>query len=468
MTREMRKTDEKPTTSPAKLMPHSIEAEQAVLGSLILDPEKIALAACQLTSTDFYRLAHGTIFRAMLHLQSNSKPVDIISLKTRLEEIGKLDQCGGYVYLMQLAELVPTSANLEHYAGIVKEKQRRRKFIGDAVKILESSYEEDLDTVTSKIQDFALSSSSDVRRSNMSHVADAVSGAIERMLDPDEGIESKIPDLDFVLGGLARGTLTIVAASPGMGKTQLAIQYAISAAEKEKLAGTGGVVVFLTVEMPKEALAQRMILRTARIDSMELKRNKGRFSGSQQMRDYKKSAVEISSLPIFMRDASETAVTADEIPILLKSLHMENLSRSGAGVVLFVVDYLQAIKPPKDTPREASDERRVSDISTSLRELAVYLDIPILAVSAISRSGDLRHSGQINYDAHNILFIESMDDKDRDPMDTAPTPVKIEVRKQRDGITGAIKASFVKRFGFFAGYTDKEFGVAGEEAVGKF
>lgn len=453
------------------LPPSSIEAEMSVLGSMLLgEPEAIEKAAELLSVKDFYREAHGRIYQAMLRLRGRSEPIDTVTLKDELDSMGFLAQCGGVLYIMQLAEYVPTPANIVYYAGIVKDKAIRRRSIKQGLRLIKSCFKDTPDEIVKGAQNIALGVLSDVRQNALSHAGDAVSGAIEKMLDPDPGIFSGVEDLDWILGGITKGTLTVLAADPGAGKTQLAIQYAISAAQAEKEKAEGGVVVFMTVEMPQESLAQRMILRTAQIDSMELKRNRGKFVTTAQRDAYKKAAIEIAGLPLYFRDQKQAPIEAGTIPGLVKQIHIENYDSKlkRGGVALFVIDYLQAIKPSSDSPRDSTDERRVSEISTMLRDLSVELDIPVLAVSSTSRNGELRHSGQINYDAHNIVFIEAMDKKPRDPKDTTPVGVTIEIRKQRDGMTGMVKASFVKKFGFFAGYSDREWGVTGEKEMGKF
>lgn len=445
------------------LPPHSIEAETALLGSIMLgQADTLARAQTHVRMSDFYRHAHGDIFRAMCKVVARAEPIDIVTVKDELARVGKLEACGGLLYLQQIAEFVPTPANVDHYAKIVKEKSLRREAIERGKELVRKAYEGTLEEVTEDAQRIALRLLSDDRQGNVLTASEAMSEAVARMANPIPGVPSGIPMLDWMLGSLVPGTLTVISADPGMGKTQLSLQYALNAAEMAKAEGKGEIVVFITVEMPSSSLAQRLAFRIARIDSQEVKRSGGKLNGKAEFLAYKEAATHLSALPLYFRDQRTSSVDAGAIPALVKQLHMEHwrASTGTGGVKLLVVDYLQAIKPSEeDAGKNLNEERRVSQISTMFRDLAVSLDIPVLCVSSTSRNGELRSSGQINYDAHNILHISNIE-TEREAEDTAPWGVMMEIKKQRDGVMGVkVKASFVKQYGFFTDFDDEEWGV---------
>lgn len=448
---------------PVRLMPHNIEAEMAVLGAIILDGVK-ALTRVQpiLSMTDFYRAPHIEIYRALCKLINDRVNPDIVTLSSELEATGRLTAAGGTNYLFELAEFVPTASNCEHYAQLVKSSATKREAIRFAHLIAESAYSaEPAQNAVLASQEAALKLSSGSRsRTDVSHISDAVTRDIARMMSSDRGISSGCKDLDYILGGIERGTLSIIAAEPSAGKTQLAIQYALSAAKKAKQEGKGKIVVFVTLEMPAAALSRRVIFRLARIDSQEFK-HRGNQLTTEEARRYKEQALEVGQLPLYFKDGSEGEVNIDDLANLARRMHIEaRMKNPDGGIEALVVDYLQEVRPSaSDSSKNSTQEREIASISSNLRQLAVTLNIPVIAVSSMSREGKMRHSGQIEYDAHNVMVLEWMQKKSElDPKSKEPVGIIVNVQKQRDGITGNCKVCFVRQYGFFTDFEDEKDG----------
>src|SRR5580658_1073299 len=375
-----------------RLPPQNIEAEQSVLGAVLLENEAINQALEILTPDDFYRETHREIFRAMMDLSDHNQPVDAITLTDALRTKGVLEQVGGPAYIAELADTVPTAANVAHYARIVREKAVLRSLATIATDIASSAYEanadvdEFLDTAEHRI--FEISE----RR---------IKPSFHDMRELVTGVPTGFKDLDVLTAGLQPSDLIVLAARPSMGKTALALNIAAYAAmDAEPRRG----VAFFSLEMSKEQLVLRMLCSEARVDSAKAR------AGYLSERDFPKlaqAAARLSEANIFIDDSSDTtAITLKAKCRRLARDHSNNL-----GLVL--VDYLQLMRSAR--PGE-SREKEIAEISRSLKALAKELNLPVIGCSQLNRQvetrpdrrpllADLRESGAIEQDADVIAFI---------------------------------------------------------------
>lgn len=427
-----------------KLPPQNIEAEQSVLGALMLDKDAIVKIADILTSDDFYRTIHGNIYQAMVELYEKNEPIDLLSLTNRLGENKKLEEIGGAAYLTDLVNSVPTAAHITHYAKIIKNKKALRDLIRASEEITQLSYQEPddveilIDNAEQKI--FGVSQKSISQK--FMPVKDALEGAFERIdkLHRGEGNIRGIPtgfaDIDNYLSGLQKSDLIILASRPSLGKTSMALDFARHIATKEKKP-----VAIFSIEMSKEQLVDRLICSQAEIDSWRMKT--GRLSGEGPDNDFEKiqrALDELSAAPIYIDDSPS--------PTVLQMRTMARRLQAQNNLGLIIVDYIQMIQPrdPYTSPVQ-----QMTEISRSLKSLARELDIPVLALSQLNRSvesrspaipklSDLRESGAIEQDADVVLFIYR-EDKER-PNTDRKNVADIIIAKHRNGPTGRAELFF--------------------------
>lgn len=438
--------------------PHSIEAEQAVLGGVMLDNNAWDKIVDLLVEGDFYRHDHRIIFHALQLLASRNSPFDVVTLSEALKQNNQLDQVGGEVYLFELAKNTPSAANITAYAKIVRERSVLRQLISSANDIAESAFNVNgrdttqlLDEAERKI--FAIAEQSS-RGSGPLNVKEFLSKAVDRvdtLYHSDKtvtGLETGFTDLDNMTSGLQPADLVIVAGRPSMGKTLLGMNVAEHAAIKFQKP----VLVF-SLEMPGESLVLRMLSSLGRIDQHRLR------TGQLDDEDWPRITSVVSLL-------SEAPIYIDDTPALSPAevrARARRVVKEHGELGLIVVDYLQLMTVPG-----MSDNRtlEVSEISRSLKALAKELNVPVIALSQLNRSlesrsdkrpvmSDLRESGSIEQDADLICFIY------RDEVYFEDSPDKgtaeIIIAKQRNGPIGKIRLTFLGQYTRFENYTERSY-----------
>lgn len=387
-----------------KLPPHDKEAEQSVLGAVLIDTEAISLVAEFLRPEHFYDSSLGLVYQACLSLFENHKPVDLITVSSHLKRKHTLKKIGGNTFLSELLGVVPTAANVEHYGRIILEEYTKRQLISASAKIAERAFSEAevskiLDTAEAEI--FAISQAH--LRRDFIHVKDALAQSFDRLDELHKkteglrGIPTGFPDLDSRLAGMQRSNLLVLAARPGMGKTALVLNVAQHLSVERKIP-----VGFFSLEMSKEELVDRLLVAQADVDAWKLK------TGRLSEEDFTKLSEAMGALaeaPLFIDDTPGLNIL--EMRTKARRLQIEN------GIRLFIVDYLQLA----DSGRRFDNRvQEVSIISQSLKNLARELQVPVLAVSQLSRAveargkkvpqlADLRESGSIEQDADVVMFL---------------------------------------------------------------
>lgn len=431
-----------------KIPPQSIEAEQSVLGSMIIDKEAIFAAAEMLREADFYRTAHQKIFEAIMGLSEKGEPVDLVTLAEELQRQHSLEEAGGTAYLSALAGAVPTAANVQYYALIVREKSILRSLIGTATKIVAGCYEGPPDV--EEFLDAAEQQIFEIGRQGkqqgfipLKEVLKETFDRIERLFDEKKGVTglaTGFTDLDTICSGLQQSDLIIVAARPSMGKTTLALNMAHHIAVKEKKP-----TAFFSLEMSREQLAQRMLCAEAKIDAHNLRRG---ILSQEEWQKLTRAVGPLSEAPLYIDDSASLSVM--EVRAKARRLKAER------GLEAVFVDYLQLMR---GFSRAENRQQELSEISRSLKALAKELSIPVVALSQLSRAvekresrrpilSDLMESGGIEANADVVLFIyrESYYHKDTDKGNIA----EIIVAKQRNGPVGMIELCFLDRYNCFA------------------
>ncbi len=429
-----------------KVPPQNTDAEQSVLGGILIENEALNKVVEILNSDDFYREAHRKIFRSMIALSEKNEPSDLITLTNELKYQNLLEEIGGASYLTSLIDSVPTAANIEYYAKIVKEKSILRRLIQAATEIVTQSYEDrgDVDTFLDDAERLIFGISEHRVKPSFYPFKDIIKESfktIEKLYEKKElitGIPSGFKDLDKKTAGFQPSDLIIVAGRPGMGKTAFCLNVAQYAAIEAKIP----VAVF-SLEMSKEQLALRMLCSEAEVDGQKLR------SGYLSESDWPKltlAAGNLSEAPLFIDDTP--AITNLEIRAKARRLKAEH------GLGLVIIDYLQLMKSRRAERRE----QEISEISRSLKALAKELSLPVIAISQLSRKtedrpnrrpqlADLRESGAIEQDADVILFIY------REELYKQDTPNKgvaeIIIGKQRNGPTGKIDLAFIDKYTAF-------------------
>lgn len=444
MAKEMRAELE---TASFKLPPQNIEAEQSILGGVLIENDALNTVIEFLEDGDFYREAHQKIFKSMIALSEKNEPLDLITLTNELKKRKELEEIGGASYLASLVESVPTAANIAYYAKIVKEKSILRKLISTATEIVTQSYQEgkDLEDFLDEAEHAIFRISENQVRPAFYPIKEIVKESfkvIERLYEKKElitGVPSGFKDLDRKTAGFQNAELIIVAGRPSMGKTALCLNIAQHAAINAKIP-----TAIFSLEMSKEQLAIRMLCSEARVDSARLR------SGFLSESDWPKmtmAAGALSDAPIFIDDSA--AISVLELRAKARRL------KADRGLGLVIVDYLQLMRGRSGVERR---EQEISEISRSLKALAKELNIPVVAISQLSRKtedrtgrrpqlSDLRESGAIEQDADVIIFIyrDEVYNPDSDRKGTA----EVIIGKQRNGPTGKVDLSFISEFTTF-------------------
>ena len=421
-----------------KVPPHDEDAEQAVLGSMLTDNDAVMAAVEVLKEDAFYREDNKIIYQAILNLYSKSEPIDIITLKDELESMGKFEQVGGFEYLASLPDKVPTTANVQKYIKIVEEKSVLRNLIKTANEIIELGYnptedvEDIMDGAEKKIFDIMQSKNTKSYTPIKDVLVESFTN-LEKLYNQKQhvtGVPTQFYDLDDKTAGLHGSELILVAARPAMGKTAFALNIATNAA----LIANVPVAIF-SLEMSKDQLVNRMLCSEAMVDSNKVR------TGKLDEEDWTKLAEAIGPLSeagVYIDDTPGISVM--EIRTKCRKLKMEK------NIGLVVIDYLQLISG--SNKRNGSREQEISEISRSLKVLAKELNVPVIALSQLSRAveqrddhrpmlSDLRESGAIEQDADIVMFLYRDDyyNKESAEKDIA----EVIIAKQRGGSTGTVK-----------------------------
>jgi replicative DNA helicase len=444
-----------------KVPPHSIEAEESVIGGVLLDNNALDRALEILVPDDFYREAHRKIMRAIVDLNTRNEPVDLVTLTDALRSRDELQDVGGAAYLAELAERVPTAANVAYYARIIKDKAVLRSLIQRATEIAMRSYEAqaDVDSFLDEAEHQIYEIAERKTRPSFFRVGDIViesMKAVEQLYERKElvtGVPTGFIDLDRKTAGLQASDLIIVAGRPSMGKTALALNMAQYAALEHGV----GVAVF-SLEMSKEQLVLRMLCSEARVDQQKVR------SGHAGERDYPKLAIaaeRLSEAPIYIDDTPALSVL--ELRAKARRLKREREAKLG----LIIVDYLQLMRGVISDSRE----QEISSISRALKALAKELDIPVVALSQLNRQveqrsdkrpvmADLRESGAIEQDADVIMFLYRP--YVYDPKNADETEAEVIIGKQRNGPTGTVTLTFLSQYTRFENRAEEEVSFGGD------
>lgn len=427
---------------PDKLAPHNIEAEEAVLGALLIDPDAILRVSTFLEPSHFFLQRHQWIYEAIRRLHERREPIDLVTLADELQRQGRLADIGGAAVLNELSAATPTSIHVEFYGKIIERTAVLRRLIDGAAKIAQLAYEDDVDV--EEIIDRAESIVFGVSEQRTNRDLRPIRQAIDTYFDRVEylsqhqgeivGIPTNLKDLDKLLGGMQRSDLLILAGRPGMGKTSLALSIALQAARKWDKR-----IAIFSLEMSDEQLVQRLLSAETGIDSQRLRLG--------QIREHE--------WPVLMQATqllANTSVFLDDTPAISVMELRTKARRIEAeyGLDLIIVDYLQLMR---GNTRSENRQQEISFISRSLKELARELKVPVLALSQLSRAvesrhdkrpmlSDLRESGSIEQDADVVMFVYR--DEIYNPDTEFPNIAEIIVAKHRSGPVGNFQVYFKK------------------------
>jgi replicative DNA helicase len=422
---------------PGHVPPHNLEAEQSVLGAMVVNPNAIPVAIEQLRDEDFYREGHRLIYRSILTLYDKGDEVDVVTVSAELDRQGVLERVGGRDFIHTLAEIVPAAANAGQYATIVREQSVLRSLIQVGNEIAELGYQhpDEIAALLDRSEQRVFAISQQRRVAEFQHIKDILTANFQRLelMQRDatvSGVATGFEGLDKITGGLQPANLVVLAARPSMGKTSLALNIAQSVA----VDGKAPVAIF-SLEMSAQELGERMMCSAARVSSHKVRT--ATLSGD----DYAKliqAAGELEKADIFIDDTA--GITMFELRAKARRL------ASKMPLALVIVDYLQLMV---GDGRSENRQQEVAGLSRSLKQLARELSVPVIAVSQLNRSpevrqdkrpqlSDLRESGAIEQDADVVMFIHA------DPKDeTKKGTVEVVIAKHRNGPTGIVRLGFV-------------------------
>ena len=449
-----------PAADRLRVPPHSIQAEQAVLGGLMLENGAWDQVADRVGQRDFYRREHQLIFQAVADLAERGKPFDVVTLAEELDHKGELNNAGGFAYLGALANDTPSAANIRAYADIVREHSVIRQLIRVGTEIADSGYRPEgrrvpelLDTAEQKVFEIAQQKARD--SAGFTPIKNLLTKAVNRielLYERDEaitGVSTGFNDLDEMTSGLQPADLIVIAGRPYMGKTTFAMNIAENVAIKSQLP----VAVF-SMEMPGEALTMRMMSSLGRIDQHRVRT--GRLEDEEWPR--LTSAVSLlAEAPIYIDDMA--ALTPTEV-----RARARRLVREAGNLGLIVIDYLQLMQAPSEGETRATE---ISIISRSLKALAKELNVPVIALSQLNRNleqrpnkrpvmSDLRESGSIEQDADIVVFIYRDEVYNEDSSDKGIA--EIIIGKQRNGPIGTVRLTFLGQYTKFENFIDDVYG----------
>lgn len=427
-----------------KIPPQNLDAEQSVLGAMLIDKEAVVKAVEILRPQDFYRDANGLIYEAIVNLFDRSEAVDLITLSEELRQSGRLDQVGGVSYVASLANSVPTAANVEHYARIVEEKSLLRKLISVSTRIAQLGYEaeEEVESLLDRAEQMIFELTQRKTHSAFIPLKTILMQTFERIefLYQNKGGITGVPsgfvDLDRFTSGFQPSDLIIVAARPSMGKTAFCLNIAQNAGVRKKLP-----VAIFSLEMSREQLVTRMLCGEAMVDAQKIR------TGQLADEDWQKltqAAGPLAQAPLYIDDAPGISVV--EMRAKCRRLKSEH------GLSMVVIDYLQLMQGGRKTENR---QQEISEISRSLKSLARELQVPVIALSQLSRAveqrqdkkpmmSDLRESGSLEQDADLVMFIYR--DEYYNPETDRRGKADIIIAKQRNGPVGTVELGFFREF----------------------
>ncbi len=424
-----------------RIPPQNLEAEMALLGSIMLRPEALYDITEVVTADSFYSEKHRIIFETMMELLNKRSPIDLLSVSARLKEKGWLDQIGGNTYLTEVVNVVPSSANIGHYAEIVQKKYMMRRLIEASDHISQIGYDENkeleemLDNAEKKLYDVTNFNTAH----KFTHLKDELTEAWERLekLHTEgqgmRGIPSGFPDLDFKLAGFQKSDLILLAARPSMGKTALALDII-----RQTAINHGTKVGIFSLEMSSQQLVDRMLAAQSNVDAWKMRT--GKLSRQDDFEAIREGLDKLSKAPIYIDDQPGNNI--------LKMRSIARRLKSEKGLDMIVVDYLQLMVPTQT--KNDNVVQQVTEISRSLKNMARELNIPVIALSQLNRAvesrggrprlSDLRDSGSLEQDADVVMFIHREDKYKEESEKTNIAEILIE--KHRNGETGKIDLFF--------------------------
>lgn len=440
-----------------KIQPHNIEAEQAVLGCILIDNQAQVDILSLMHEEDFYSEAHQQIFKSMSKVYQKSIPVDFVTLTDQLEKDGMLEKVGGIDYVTFLTNAVPSAANFNHYCEIVKSDSIRRKLIKSGQEIIEDAFDnQDKDKSLQFAEQVIFDISEKEGRSSLEHVG-RNDGAVKKIIDKFseiakdptilKGIPTGYTDFDKITNGLQNSDLILLAARPGVGKTSFSMNILVHAATE-----LGKKCAIFSLEMSKEQLMQRAICSLAKV-SMG-KALKGEMDGEEWKRIWAASK-KLEQSGLYIDDSSMT--TPADLLSKCRRLKMQE------GLDLIMVDYIQLMTSAK---KQDNRQLEISDISRTLKIAAKELNVPIIVLSQLSRAvesrqdhrpllSDLRDSGAIEQDADIVLFIYNPEKYNDVPQENEPGTVELIIAKHRNGGTGTVKLRWIGQYTTFVNISDK-------------
>ncbi len=432
-----------------KVPPHDTEAEQAVIGSMLTDKEAIISAIEVLKEEDFYREDNRIIYHAILNLYNRAEPVDIITLKAELSSLGQLDAVGGIEFLATLPDKVPTTANVEKYIKIVEEKSILRNLLKTANEIIQLGYDEtqDVDMIMDQAEKKIFNTIQSRNQKGYSSMKDILVDTfteLEQLYNQKQhitGVPTGFADLDYKTAGLHNSDLILVAARPAMGKSAFALNIASYAATRAKIP-----VMIFSLEMSKEQMANRILCSEAMVDSNKVRTGK---IDDDEWTKLAEASGELSEAQIFIDDTPGISIM--EIRAKCRKLKLEK------DIGLVVIDYLQLVQG--SGKRGSSREQEIAEISRSLKILAKEINVPVIALSQLSRApeqrpdhrpmlSDLRESGSIEQDADIVMFLYRDDyyNEDSEKKNIA----EVILAKHRSGSTGTVELLWLGNYTKFA------------------
>lgn len=430
--------------------PHDIEAERSLLGAMLISKDICIDILNKTVEDDFYDINHQNIFKAMAAINEDGMPVDVTTVTSYLMDHNQLDKVGGVDYLFRLSESVPTVAHSEYYLKILHDKAILRRIIRETTRIAESAYDDvdNIDAFIDETERTILQVTQDRSAGEFREIRSVIKSVTDRLnmlqkIDGNiSGVRSGFRDLDKITSGFQKGDLIILAARPAMGKTAFALNIAHNAAYKSK-----EPVAIFSLEMPAEQLIMRMISSLGQVDNKKLQ------TGRLENEDWRRINEAISQLAdtnIYFHDAG--GVTSSEIKAKCR-----RLSTMGEGLGLVIIDYLQLID--SSSKYSGSRQQEVSEISRNLKTMALELEVPVIALSQLSRSvekredkkpvlSDLRESGSIEQDA-DIVGALHAPDVEAPADDNLPVPIQLIILKHRNGPIATIDMLFKKKTSTF-------------------
>ena len=431
-----------------KVPPQDIEAEQAVIGSMLTDQDAVVAAIETLKPEDFYREDNKLIYSAILNIYNRAEPIDIITLKAELSSMGKLDNVGGLEYIVGLPDKVPTTANVDRYIKIVEEKSMLRNLIKTANEILSMGYdqtedvEDVMDLAEKKIFD-VMQKKSKTGYTSIKDVLVESFTKLEELYNQKQhvtGVPTGFIDLDRMTAGLHGSEFILIAARPAMGKSAFALNIATYAATRANVP-----VAIFSLEMSKEQVGNRLLCSEALVDSNNVRTGD---LNDEELSKLAETSGELSQAPIYIDDTA--GITITEMRARCRKLKLEK------NIGLVVVDYLQLIQGSGKT---SGREQEIAEISRSLKILAKELEIPVIALSQLSRAvearddhrpmlSDLRESGSIEQDADIVMFLYRDDYYNEDSPEK--NVAEVIIAKQRAGSTGTVKLAWIGNYTKFA------------------